>query len=431
MTIDLDLPDLDADAEIAADNIRAAGTIYSAWMLENAGVFQVLERIVELFSQGMLPVGQGRAGRALYRIWRQSERMSARERATFYSLTLGVPGGDASAAEPNREFLSLWLRFLVAVSMYGRQRGAAGLVVPPTPANAAVCTAARSLAANASTHGTATVRSAARRLIVETRQMFDVLNEPELLRALDAPTVWQLIDRVHREHLGGASNVARYRSQARAGSRVFDWLADHAAALHDSTTQPDSPQDDVELVEAAELLLAMSAGEATVEPRPDLLFAAHELVAALDLAGERDRTHAGRDIAALFHGPPGTGKTLAAHVLAQALSLDLLRIDLAAVTSKYIGETEKNLAAAFERAERSGAALFFDEADALFGRRSDVRDSHGRYASTAIDTVLRRLRDYEGTLIVAVSPQVNVEAALAADQWRRRWRVVRFPRPGG
>jgi len=165
--------------------------------------------------------------------------------------------------------------------------------------------------------------------------------------------------------------------------------------------------------------------------RPDLLFAANELVVALDLAGERDRAYAGRDIAALFHGPQGSGKTLGAHVLAQALSLDLLRIDLAAVTGKYIGETEKNLAAAFERAERSGAALFFDEADALFGRRSDVRDSHDRYANTAIDTVLRRLRDYKGTLIVAVSPQVNVDAALAAEQWPRPWRVVRFPRPGG
>ena len=139
--------------------MRAVGAIYSAWHVGNAGPFRVLERIVELFSQGMLPLGQGRAARALYRSWRQSERMSARERATFYALTLGVPGGDASAVEPNREFLSLWLRFLVAVSMYARQRGAAGLVVPPTPANAAVRAAARSLVANASTHGSGVVQA--------------------------------------------------------------------------------------------------------------------------------------------------------------------------------------------------------------------------------------------------------------------------------
>jgi SpoVK/Ycf46/Vps4 family AAA+-type ATPase len=197
------------------------------------------------------------------------------------------------------------------------------------------------------------------------------------------------------------------------------------------------------VVHAAELLLAAMAGDALVpEPPPDaaavahvppdLLLAAQELVAALDLAGERNGISAVGDLAALFHGPAGTGKTLAAHVLARSLSLPLYRIDLAAIASKYIGETEKNLAALFERAEREGAALFFDEADALFGKRTDVRDSHDRYANAAIDDLLQRIAAYEGVLIVAASPQANIDATLASDAWRRRrWRVVRFPRPRG
>jgi hypothetical protein len=446
MTVDVDLPDLatGTDTEIVSDNVRAVGVIYSVWLLEQTALFRVLDRIVELFTQGSLPLGQGRAARALYRLWRQGNRMSAQERAAFYALALGVPGGDATAGEPNREFLSLWLRFLVAVSMFARQHGAAGLLVPPSRANAAVRAAARSLAANASAHGGGMVQAAARRLMAEVHQIFTVLSEPELLRAFGARTVWQLIDRVCRQYLGGASNVARYRSQASAGSRVFDWLADYSAVLDDPNAPGCSSKGNAQLVEAAELLLAASAGDAVLaEPRPDaaalargarpdLLYTAQELVAALDLAGERDGVSAGRDIAALFHGPASTGKTLAAHVLARALSLELLRIDLAAVISKYIGETEKNLEAVFKRAEREDLVLFFDEADALFGTRSDVRDSHDRYANVGISDLLRRIEAYDGALIMAVSPQVNVDAALAREEWRRRrWRVVRFPRPRG
>ena len=444
MTVDVDLPDLESgtETEIVADNVRAVGAIYSIWLLDQAGAFRVVDRIVELFSQGLLPLGQGRVSRALYRIWRQGDRMLAQDRAAFYARALGVPGGDASAGEPNREFLSLWLRFLVAVSMFARQQSASGLLVPPTPVNAAVRAAARALAANASGYGGEMVQRAARRLIEEVQQLLGLLNEPELLQAFGARNVWQLIDRVHREHLGRPSNVARYRSQAAAGSRIFDWLAEQAATLRDPAAGG-STKGDVAVVHAAELLLAAMAGDALVpEPPPDaaavahvppdLLLAAQELVAALDLAGERNGISAVGDLAALFHGPAGTGKTLAAHVLARSLSLPLYRIDLAAIASKYIGETEKNLAALFERAEREGAALFFDEADALFGKRTDVRDSHDRYANAAIDDLLQRIAAYEGVLIVAASPQANIDEALASDEWRRRrWRVVRFPRPRG
>ncbi len=439
MTVDVDLPELESgtDTGIVADHVRAVGAIYSLWLLDQAGAFRVVDRIVELFRQGLLPLGQGRVSRALYRIWRQGDRMLAQDRAAFYARALGVPGGDASAGEPNREFLSLWLRFLVAVSMFARQQGASGLLAPRTPANTAVRAAVRALAANASAHGGEIVQRAARRLIDEVHQLLGLLNEPELLAAFGARNVWQLIDRVHRQHLGEPSHVARYRSQAAAGSRIFDWLAEQAATLSDPAAPGGKSKGDAAVVDAAERLLAAMTGDAPLPDAaavalevPDLLFAAQELVAALDLAGERNGVSAGRDIAALFHGPAGTGKTLAAHVLARSLSLPIYRIDLAAVASKYIGETEKNLATLFERAEREGAALFFDEADALFGKRSEVRDSHDRYANAAINDLLQRIEAYEGVVILAASPQANIDAALASDEWRRRrWRVVRFPRP--
>jgi hypothetical protein len=410
----IELPDLEAtaDVEIAADNIRAVGAIYSVWLLEQAAVFRVLDRIVELFQNGQLPLGQGHAGRALYRLWRSGDRMSAQERAAFYTQTLGVPGGEAGG-ETNQEFLSLWLRFLVAVSTYARQHGAAGLTVPPTTANAAVRAAARDLEANAAAHGRGSVPDTARRLQQEVSQMFAVLGEPELLQAFGARSVWQLIERVQQQELGGARNLARYRSQASAGSRIFDWLA----SLSDSAEATGTPRDDAALAEAVELLLAaMTAAAPAAEPG--------DLLAALGNKGAAG-------VAALFLGPSGTGKTLAAHVLASALRLPIFRIDLSRVVSKYIGETEKNLEVIFNRAEQQDAVLFFDEADVLFGRRTEVRDSHDRYANAAIDYLLQRLEAYEGALVIASDLQENIEAAFSREGAHRRWRVLRFPRPKG
>ena len=119
----------------------------------------------------------------------------------------------------------------------------------------------------------------------------------------------------------------------------------------------------------------------------------------------------------------------AAHVLAQALGRDILRIDLAQVVSKYIGETEKNLDALFERAEQTGAILFFDEADALFGKRTDVKDAHDRYANVDIAYLLQRIEAYEGLVILATNLRDEDDEADAAEDWRRRLRRrVSFPR---
>jgi SpoVK/Ycf46/Vps4 family AAA+-type ATPase len=128
----------------------------------------------------------------------------------------------------------------------------------------------------------------------------------------------------------------------------------------------------------------------------------------------------------LFTGEPGTGKTMAAEVIARELDLLLYKIDLSAVVSKYIGETEKSLRRLFDAAEDGGAILFFDEADALFGKRSEVKDSHDRYANIEINYLLQRMEAYRGLAILAT----NMKGALDNAFLRRLRFVVNFPFPG-
>lgn len=134
----------------------------------------------------------------------------------------------------------------------------------------------------------------------------------------------------------------------------------------------------------------------------------------------------GKGTAALFSGESGTGKTLAAEVVAAELGLDLYRIDLSAVVDKYIGETEKNLRRIFDAAEAGGVVLLFDEADALFGKRGEVKDSHDRYANIQINYLLQRLETYRGPAILATNLGRGMDHAFV----RRLRFIVRFPQPG-
>jgi ATPase family associated with various cellular activities (AAA) len=133
----------------------------------------------------------------------------------------------------------------------------------------------------------------------------------------------------------------------------------------------------------------------------------------------------GRGICALFAGPSGTGKTMAADVIAGELELDLYKIDLATVVSKYIGETEKNLERVFKAAESANAVLFFDEADAIFGKRSEVRDAHDRYANLEIAYLLQRMEQYDGIAVLATNLRQNLDDAFL----RRLHFVIEFPMP--
>jgi SpoVK/Ycf46/Vps4 family AAA+-type ATPase len=138
---------------------------------------------------------------------------------------------------------------------------------------------------------------------------------------------------------------------------------------------------------------------------------------------EKDRR--GLGVSALFAGPSGTGKTMAAQVIARSLGMELYRVDLSGVVNKYIGETEKNLRRLFDAAEDGGAILFFDEADALFGKRSEVKDSHDRYANIEINYLLQRIESYRGLAILAT----NIKSALDTAFLRRLRFVVNFPYP--
>jgi SpoVK/Ycf46/Vps4 family AAA+-type ATPase len=133
----------------------------------------------------------------------------------------------------------------------------------------------------------------------------------------------------------------------------------------------------------------------------------------------------GRGVSALFTGPPGTGKTMAAEIIANDLELELYRIDLSSVVSKYIGETEKNLRKVFDAADQGGAILFFDEADALFGKRTEVRDSHDRHANVEINYLLQRMEDYAGLAILATNRKGDLDSAFL----RRLRFIVSFPFP--
>jgi hypothetical protein len=130
-------------------------------------------------------------------------------------------------------------------------------------------------------------------------------------------------------------------------------------------------------------------------------------------------------VTALFVGPSGTGKTLSAEALARELGLDLYRIDLAGIVSKYIGETEKNLDRVFASAENANAVLFFDEADALFGKRSEVKDAHDRYANIEIAYLLQKMEQFDGLAILATNLKQNLDEAFA----RRLTFTVTFPFP--
>ena len=143
-----------------------------------------------------------------------------------------------------------------------------------------------------------------------------------------------------------------------------------------------------------------------------------------DWGFDRKLSH-GKGLSVLFSGSPGTGKTMAAEVIAHDLQVDLYKVDLSGMVSKYIGETEKNLSRIFQEAETSNAILFFDEADALFGKRTEVSDAHDRYANIETSYLLQRMEEYEGIVILATNLRTNMD-----DAFTRRLRfIVEFPFP--
>jgi DNA polymerase III delta prime subunit len=210
------------------------------------------------------------------------------------------------------------------------------------------------------------------------------------------------------------------RAVARAGAR--DAVDLFAAARRQSSH---------ELARLAQPVVLLHDWRDLVLPEPalarlrDIAGAVRHRTAVYGRWGFAARVGTALGIKALFAGPSGTGKTMAAGVLACDLGLDLYRIDLSAVVSKYIGETEKNLDRIFRAAAGSNAVLLFDEADALFGKRSEVKDAHDRYANIEVAYLLQKIEDCDGVVLLATNLAHNIDEAFS----RRLQYVVEFPLP--
>lgn len=234
------LPDLEeaTDYEIIADNIRLMGPMIFASMFEELKAFQAVDKILEMFQRGVLPIGRGAAGTRLYRYWREApNRMSEAERQTFYAMTLGVPGGSIDGIA-NAEFNDLWMRFVSSVSSLIREDRVDRLIRASNPASInqqQVRKAARDLAANLSLHGYGMSYYAALDFQQQINEMIELLSYPEIKSAFGARDMWQVIDQVAQLELGGARNSAKYRTLATCGAIITTWLANHTDRFKSQT----------------------------------------------------------------------------------------------------------------------------------------------------------------------------------------------------
>lgn len=246
-------------------------------------------------------------------------------------------------------------------------------------------------------------------------------------------------------HLAGASAegvspadlAARYRLNGGQIRRAVEW----ARGVAQRYGRPSLGKQDLEEAIAAVLMPALDDLARPILPRytwgeivlpDDVLAHLREFAAAIRCRdqvyegwGFDRRRPMGKGLNALFAGPSGTGKTMAAEIIAGELGLPLFKIDLSAVVSKYVGETEKHLRRLFAEAEQANAILFFDEADALFGKRSEVRDAHDRYANIEVAYLLQALEEHAGVTILATNLYGNLDDAFI----RRMHFVIHFPFP--
>jgi hypothetical protein len=236
----IDLPDLEqtTDANIVADNVRLMGPMVCAAMFDELKAFQVVDKLVELFQHGMLPIGSGEAGKMLYKYWKEApNRMSDHERKNFYSMTMGIPGGESSGMV-NRDFNDLWLRFVSSVSSFVRQNEVDKLLRSGMPSSISaqqVRKAARDLASNLSLHGYGMAYYAALDLQDQIRTIIKLLSDPDIRSAYGARDMWQVVDQVATLELGGAKTSSRYRTLATCGAIITAWLADNVARINRPT----------------------------------------------------------------------------------------------------------------------------------------------------------------------------------------------------
>jgi hypothetical protein len=265
--LEIMLPDLEesVDIEIVAENLNAVQAIYFAYQLEEMRLFQVVERIVDLFRQGLLPLGRGTVGDYLFNYFKKaSERITEGERRDLYMRVFGAPGGNP-ASEPNRDFNELWLRFISAVSSFARQLTVERMLrnaVPMAVSQEQVRKAGRDLGANLSRNGYGIAYFAATDLQKSILEFRDVLQNPELRNAFGARDMWQVIDQVNVNYLGGARNTHRYRTQSRAGAVIIRWIANNVQRLANIA----GPVIQIEQIMNPQLRAASGTNNPTVDP---------------------------------------------------------------------------------------------------------------------------------------------------------------------
>jgi hypothetical protein len=247
----LTLPPLVAPSHIESDHVLAAGVIYAAFQLEQLVLFRVTDRIVEMFEQGRLSLGRTAGDRLMKYVRTANLRLSEAERRALYDRTLGL-GGRQQGPQSNRDFDRLWSRFLSAVTARRTRARSLSPTRPRSLSQAHIRKTGRDLAANLSLHGYGIGYFAAARLRAHTTASVSLLSLAEIRAAFGARDLWQVIDIVSRNELGGARNVVRYRTLATNGLVIIRWLAGLAGRRGRSGSRPS----DAALLEACEAWLA-------------------------------------------------------------------------------------------------------------------------------------------------------------------------------
>jgi hypothetical protein len=243
----LNLPALSGEdgnaTELVPENIRAVALVYAAYQLEELRMFAVVDRLMEVFMNGQLPVGFDNGGKALdLMYWDSPQRLTEAARRMQYTRILGAAGGEISReAAPNKSFNDLFLRFLSSLSEYDRQRRVGDVIGGMPREDSLTLTgeqirkAGRDLAANASLFGYGAAYFVAQRLSKHIERCLTILNLPEIQQAYGVQSAWQVIERVCSQDFGKAPNVVRFRTMAEAGKQILDIVADNSPAWLQST----------------------------------------------------------------------------------------------------------------------------------------------------------------------------------------------------
>jgi hypothetical protein len=278
----VELPDLAGRNKISPDNLRAVQVIYVAAMLEELRLFQVVDRLAQLFQLGLLSLKSRSAGSSLYKYWKETpQRLTEVDRRNIYSSTLGIAGGSEGVAV-NRDFNDLWSRFVSRIATFNRNNGLATALAETD--ELALRRSARELAENLSLHGWGVTFYAAVEISRQIKFYTKLLSDSEITSVYGARDMWQVIDQVATIDLGGAVNITRYRTMATTGGTIISWLAANAPKLQNRN----SPLPFIKLRRTTNMRSTQSDVVVTAKPTDtDLVNACEQWLAASGVSDEQ------------------------------------------------------------------------------------------------------------------------------------------------